>query len=177
MNKLANCSAFLLALVFLLQACGPSQQEIEQREQATRDSLARVQAMNDQAAELAAQEQKEMEEQAEEEERRLAEAEAVQAEEEPAQEEHLPITFDDTGNYTIQVEAWRSKGKASASINKWKSRGFEQASAVEYGEAATGDVWFRIRLGRFKTHAMAVRQKENLASDFNIQAWIDQLER
>lgn len=162
MKKLATISVMLLSLTLMIQACGPSQQEIEERERATRDSLARVQEMREAAAELAAKEEAET---------RIAEE--VKLDEEKVERDYSPIVFDNNGRFTLQVEAWRSENKAEQGVKRWKDRGFENAFVVQYGDETTGDVWFRIRLGRFGSHSMAQRQKNNIQSDFNIPAWID----
>ncbi|MEX2404678.1 MAG: SPOR domain-containing protein [Balneolales bacterium] len=171
MKKYANYLVVFLSLVLMIQACGPTQQEIEERELAIQDSLASVQEEKEAAAELAAKQKEEkLEEEAE------AEVEEVKLEEEQVEEDYSPIIFDENGSYSLQVEAWRSEKVAEEGIKRWKDRGFDDAFVVQYGDESTGDIWFRIRLGRFGSRAMAQRQKDALVTDFDIPAWIDRVE-
>ncbi|MEX0686395.1 MAG: SPOR domain-containing protein [Balneolales bacterium] len=167
MIKSTKYFTLLLSLAFIIQACGPSQEEIEQQERAMLDSLAQVQASQQAAAERAAQA---------EEEARLAELQKEEEEEEvetEEKEEFIPILFDENGKFTLQVEAWRSESFAEHGAKKWQDRGFDRAFVVQYGDEGTGDLWYRIRLGRFGSYKMAKRQQENILSDFNISSWID----
>ncbi len=153
-------SIFILTsavLITLFNGCGPSEEEQRQREQARQDSLEQVR-------------QQQMEQQRLD---RIARArqdslEAAKREE----EERNRITFDENGNYAVQVEAWRSKEKAQAQISKWNNRGFENAYVVKYGNEERGDVWFRVRLGRFATENMAEKFQTILQEDYNARSWV-----
>ncbi|MEX0778670.1 MAG: SPOR domain-containing protein [Balneolales bacterium] len=169
MKKFAHHLAVLLSFFLLIHACGPTDQEIRENETATQDSLARVQEMKNAAAEMAEAKQKEEEQQQD----TKADQKDENSEAEQTVEEYSPIVFDQDGRYTLQVESWRSEIKAEQNVDRWQKRGFDDAFVVSYGDESTGDIWFRIRLGRFGSYSMAQRQKEIIESDFNIPAWID----
>lgn len=143
----------LLGIMFF-QACGQSEQEeFVYDQQAVQDSLEQVYAaqMEELRQDSIAQ----------------AEAERIAAEEaEPV------IEYSENGEYSVQVEAWRSREKAQNQAEKWKERGFDRAFVVEYGNSNIGDLWFRIRIGQFNTVDMANTLKEKIEGEYNVQAWI-----
>ncbi len=142
--------------ISMLQACGPSEEEIQQREQARQDSLERVQ-----------QQRLEQQRQDSIEQARQDSIEAAQKE-----RERNRIEYDSDGAFAVQVEAWRSKEKAEEQIPKWVDRGYENAYVVKMGNEETGDVWFRVRLGRVATKDMAEKLQDKLMNNHNAKSWI-----
>ncbi|MFU8812733.1 MAG: SPOR domain-containing protein [Balneolaceae bacterium] len=143
----------------LLQACGdsgPSQEEIQQRLQAERDSLEQVYAQQLEQA-------------------RLDSIAQAQADSIAAEEERRRVQYSETGPYLVQVAAWRSPAKAQQQADAWMERGYERAFVVEYGTPETGDVWYRVRIGRFETRDMAERVQDNLRQDHDAQSWISRV--
>lgn len=126
--------------ISMLQACGPSEEEIQQREQARQDSLERVKQQR-----LEQQRQDSIEQ---------ARQDSIQAAKERERERNR-IEYDSNGAFAVQVEAWRSKNKAEAQVQKWVDRGYENAYVVKMGNEETGDIWFRVRLGQVATKDMA----------------------
>lgn len=143
--------------ISLINACGDSSEEDAQRtaimEQAERDSLERVyQAQLEQA--------------------RLDSIAQAEADSIAKEEERQRIEYAENGDFVVQVEAWRSQSKAQRQASQWKEKGFDRAYVVEYGDRSTGDVWYRVRLGRFDSPQMAQKLKENLEFDFDARSWI-----
>ncbi|MDX1586047.1 MAG: SPOR domain-containing protein [Balneolaceae bacterium] len=147
-------------LISLMSACGPSEEEIQRREQARQDSLEQVrqQRMQQQRMDSIAQ----------------AREDSIAAVKKK-QEERRQISFNTTGNFSLQVEAWRSQEKAQAQVEKWKERGFENAYVVKYGKEETGNIWFRVRLGLTDTRERAEQLGQNLRKEYNTEYWISKV--
>lgn len=145
--------------ISMLQACGPSEEEIQQREQARQDSLEQVK-----------QQRLEQQRQDSIEQARQDSIEAVKRE-----QERNRIEYDNNGAFSVQVEAWRSKEKAEAQVQKWVDRGYENAYVVKMGNEETGDIWFRVRLGRVATKDMAKKLQDKLMQNHNEKSWISLL--
>ena len=149
---------FVLLAIFmgLINACGPSEEELERRRQARQDSI--EQARQDSI------------EQARKDSIRQARQDSIEARK--RRKERNRIEFDPEGEYTVQVESWRSKEKAQAQVGKWKDRGYENAYVVKYGTPETGNIWFRVRLGRVATLKMAKKLGAKLQRNHNAEYWI-----
>lgn len=85
--------------------------------------------------------------------------------------ERNQIEFDSNGAFAVQVEAWRSRDKAQAQVQKWVERGYENAYVVKMGNEETGDIWFRVRLGRVASKAMAKKLEAKVMNNHNEEAW------
>jgi len=150
---------FIVTIGASVIACGPSEDELRQQEQARRDSLERVQAIRQ---------------------AQIAEAEAVSnggAEAETRNEStNLDIStlrFVDTGAFSVQVGSWRSETKAEQLASVWKTRGFSASFVEKYGSDASGDVWFRVRLGRLTSLSNADALASHVKSKYGVMAWVD----
>lgn len=143
--------------ISLLNACGPSEEEIKKRKQARQDSLEKVRQQR-----LAQQRQDSIEQ---------ARQDSIEAAKKRKKERNR-IQFDSNGAFSVQVESWRSKEKAQAQVQKWVDRGYENAYVVKYGNEETGDIWFRVRLGRLATKDMAEKLESKLAEEYNAKSWI-----
>lgn len=159
MKNLALYFFTVLLSIALLQACGEQQDEaeMERDQQAIQDSLERVY-------------------EAEMEQMRRDSIEQARADSIAAEEERRRVEFSDSGEFVVQVEAWRSQNKAQRQAEEWKNRGYERSFVVTYGNRDTGDVWFRVRIGRFDTRQMAERFKNRLSEDYNAQSWVSRLD-
>ncbi len=148
-----------ILIIILIQACGPTEEELRQREQVRLDSLQRIQVEQLDQARMDSINvaQRQAEQQA------LAEA------------ERRNITYSADGPFSIQVGSWRSEEKANEMMAKWKSNGFENAYFVKFGSEESGDVWFRIRLGNVATIAEAEKLQAVAKEDFETYTWIDQI--
>ncbi len=153
MKTLLSYIGISLLGIMLFQACGQSEEEFVYDQQAVQDSLELVYA--------AQMEQMRQDSIAQAEVERIA-----------AEEAKPLIEYSENGQYSVQVEAWRSRDKAQAQAEKWKERGFDRAFVVEYGDKNAGDLWFRIRIGQFDTIDMAKTLKELLEDDYNTQSWV-----
>lgn len=146
-------------VVMLIQACGPTEEELRQREQAKLDSLQRVQM--------------EQLEQARMDSIRIAQQQAEQ--QALAEAERRNVAYVSDGAFSVQVGSWRSEEKANEMVEKWKSNGFEHAYSVMFGSEETGDVWFRVRLGNVATIADAEKLQALVKDDYEMNSWIDQV--
>ena len=142
--------------ISMLQACGPSEEEIQQREQARQDSLERVEQQR-----LEQQRQDSIEQ---------ARQDSIEAAKRERQRNR--VEYDSNGAFAVQVEAWRSKEKAEGQIQKWVDRGYENAYVVKMGNEETGDIWFRVRLGRVATKDMAEKLQDKLMRNHSEKSWI-----
>lgn len=141
----------------LLSACGPSEEELQRREQARQDSLEQVQQQR-----LMEQRQDSIEQ---------ARQDSIEAAEKRERERNR-IEFDSDGAFSVQVEAWRSEEKAENQIQKWKERGYEDAYVVKHGKEETGNIWFRVRLGHLGSQEMAQKLKDKLQREYNEPSWV-----
>lgn len=144
----------------MLNGCGPSEEEQRRAEEARQDSLEEVrqQQLEQQRKDSIAQARKDS----------LA-AEKKKEEEEEGQ---IDVTFDESGAYAVQVEAWRSQRKAESQVDKWVNRGFGNSFVVQHGEEGTGDIWFRVRLGRLSSQEAAQNLQEQLRDKYDAPSWI-----
>jgi septal ring-binding cell division protein DamX len=146
--------------ISLLNACGPSEEEIRQRQQARQDSLEQVrQARLEQQRQTRLQQQRQDSiTAAKERQRRMAERNRIE--------------FDPSGAYAVQVGAWRSLDKAEMLVKTWQERGYENAFVIKFGKEETGNIWFRVRLGRVATLQMAEKLQAKLQRNTNTNSWI-----
>lgn len=143
----------------MLYGCGPSEEEQRRAEQARQDSLEQVrqQQLEQQRKDSIA--------------KARADSLAAQKKEEES-EDQIEVTFDPDGAYAVQVEAWRSERKAESQVDKWVNRGFENAFVVKHGKEGTGNIWFRVRLGRLSTLQAAEQLQEQLREQYDASSWI-----
>lgn len=162
--------------IALLNACGPSEEELRQQAEAERqaqqDSLERVWE-----AEMEQMRQDSIE-QARQDSIALAEQmEAEAAEEERERERASRIEYADDGSFTVQVRSWRSEEKAQEQADRWRERGFEHVYVQHYGDESSGDVWFRVRMGNLRTHEMAERLQQKLKDEYDTDSWVGNVVR
>jgi hypothetical protein len=156
MKQIGTFLITAVVAISLLNACGPSEEEIQRREQARQDSLERVQQQR-----LEQQRQDSI---------RQAQQDSIEAAQKREREQNR-IEFDSNGAFSVQVEAWRSRDKAQAQVQKWVDRGYENAYVVKMGNEDTGDIWFRVRLGRVGSKAMAEKLEAKVMRNHNAKAW------
>lgn len=89
-----------------------------------------------------------------------------------AQEGFEDVQYDDTGKFAVQVEAWRSEVKAENRVSSWKEQGFSHSIFAREGDEATGDVWFRVFLGRFSNIEHAEHFQAVFSGMFDDETWI-----
>lgn len=150
-----------LVAVFLVSACGPTEEELRQREQARLDSLERVRVEQAERARMDS----------------VSQADRAREAAERAEAERRTINYDANGAFAVQVGSWRSESKATEMVATWKSRGFENAYYVQYGTEATGDIWFRVRLGNVATLDEAARLQLVVREDFGAASWVATVRR
>lgn len=143
--------------ILLIQGCGPSEEELREQERA------RQQAVQD-SLQLVYEAQMEQMRQDSIEQARLDSIAAAEA--------RRTFEYSETGRFAVQIESWRSEAKAQAQANRWKERGFENTFVVKYGDEDSGDVWYRVRVGRFDTREMAENMTYALKEDYGQDSWI-----
>jgi cell division septation protein DedD len=138
---------FVVCTTMVLVSCGPSDDEIQKEAQVRRDSLAQALA------------QREM---------------AVDSTQSTASSE-IPQEFDfsDSGRFVVQVGSWRSETKAEELAGVWKRRGYANAFTESFGNESTGDVWFRVRLGRMPSSSDADALVRLIQDRHGLVAWVD----
>ncbi|MCW9705242.1 SPOR domain-containing protein [Fodinibius salsisoli] len=161
MDKRIIFSLITAVMFGILTGCGPSEEERRQAEQARQDSLEKIQKLQ----QLEQQRQDSIEQ------ARLDSLAAANQKQEK-EEQQISVNFDPDGSYSVQVEAWRSRAKAEGQVQKWVDRGFENAFVVKYGQEETGNIWFRVRLGRLSSRAAAENLREQISSQYDVPSWI-----
>ena len=152
----------------MLNGCGSNEQQQREAEQARQDSLREVREQR------MAQQRKDS----------LARAEADSLENQQSnnsdrqsqQEQRMDVSFDQDGDFAIQVEAWRSERKAQSQVEKWVNRGFENAFVVQYGNEQSGDIWYRVRLGRLASQQSAKQLQSRIKDNYGSSSWISTVE-
>ena len=144
----------------MLQACAPEEPEVQQDQQAVQDSL-------EQAYEA------EMEQMRQDSIAQAREDSIAAAREQQRREEQ--IEYSETGNFVVQIEAWRSEEKAQQQADEWVNMGYDQAYVVSYGNENTGNVWYRVRIGHFDTRGMAQRLQEKLQEEHDAVSWVSRM--
>jgi len=150
-------TGIILLIAGLLISCGPSDEEIERREQARQDSLEQV---RQDSLQLIQQQRQDS----------LEKARADNTAKNKQNQRNVSFTPD--GNFAVQVYSWRSQQKAQARAEQWKERGFNNVSVIKHGDESTGDIWFRVRLGRLDSRAAAEQLQQTLQEEYQAQSWI-----
>ena len=152
----------LILTAAMLSGCGPSEEEKRRAEQARQDSLEQVrqQKMAKQRRDSIAQA------------RADSLAESKSEANGRTDNTNIDVNFDPEGTYSVQVESWRSKRKAQSQVGKWKDRGFSNAFVVQYSGETSGDVWFRVRLGRLSSRQAAEDLRQQLKNKYDAASWI-----
>lgn len=89
-----------------------------------------------------------------------------------AQEGLESVQYDDNGRFAVQVEAWRCDVKAESRVSFWKEQGFDHSTFAGDGNEATGDVWFRVFLGKFANTEDAEHFRVVFSGLFENETWI-----
>lgn len=135
----------------LMTACGPSEEDLQMQSQARRDSLAQALAQREAGTDSS----------------------ATEAVPQAAGTSDQPFAFDEAGRFVVQVGAWRSETKASDLVDVWKQRGYTAAYMEAFGNENTGDVWFRVRLGKLVSRTDADALVNQLKQRHGLSAWVD----
>ncbi len=84
-----------------------------------------------------------------------------------------PIVYAEAGAVAVQVGAWRSEEAAETDRKLWISRGYRHAHVVKAGDESTGEIWFRVMLGRFNRADMADRLLTEVRTKYGIRGWVN----
>ena len=160
----------ILSVIFaigfgMLNGCGSDEDQQRKAEQARQDSLRKVreQRMEQQRKDSLARAQADS----------MANESSNRSSERSAQQEkRMDVSFDQDGAFTIQVEAWRSERKAQSQVDKWVNRGFDEAFVVQHGNEQSGNVWYRVRLGRLSSQQAAKQLQDRLKNNYGASSWI-----
>lgn len=155
MKKLNLIPLLIVVFALSISACGESEAERVAREQARLDSLRQVEQQKIDAQMKVYQD-------------------SVDAAQQPIEEMEVVMNSEisETGSYVVQVGAWRSEEKAQKFVAEWEDRNYPSSYVIKVGNEATGDVWFRVRVGYFQTQAAAEVFGTDLAKDLNSGFWI-----
>ena len=88
----------------------------------------------------------------------------------PAVEKPKPvIPPSGSGNYTVQISSWASKGKADEEVSKLTAAGY-----TAFVEDATvgGTTWYRVRVGHYATMKEAKEAASQLSKISEEGAWV-----
>ncbi|HLR76727.1 MAG TPA: SPOR domain-containing protein [Balneolaceae bacterium] len=155
----------LLTIAVFTSACNNEKEKQQQeREQARQDSLEQVRKQQQQLR----QQRKDS--------LAAARADSIASENKEPAFNPEEAGMNKEGHYAVQVGAWRSKSKAQELAEDWKPRGFENAFVVQYGDNKTGNIWFRVRLGKFFTQEEAQKLQQWLHQKYETQSWISYVE-
>lgn len=85
------------------------------------------------------------------------------------------IVFNSDGSYAIQVSSWRSHHFAQKRKDLWIKRGYKDAYIEKYGDKKTGNIWFRVRLGRVSSRAQAQKEQKLIEQKYNSASWVSSI--
>lgn len=164
MKTITSCILFcFLALIIVSTGCD-NKKEKQQQMQARQDSLEQVRQRRQRL------QQQRMDSLA------AARADSIAAANSEAVFNPNEAGMSTEGRYSVQVGAWRSKDKGQKLAEKWQPRGFENAFVVKYGNEETGNIWFRVRLGKFFTKKEAKNLQTWLQENYQSKSWISYVE-
>jgi len=160
-----NMIKYLCIFLFLavgIYSCGKSQKKSPQEIQARQDSI--QQARQDSLQRVRQQRQDSL---------AKARADSVaKAKKQAKEQQAAQISLQKNGHYAIQVTSWRSRTKAQQEAQAWEKRGFSNAYVVETGNKDTGDVWFRVRLGKTDSLQKARKLSQQIANKYQVKTWV-----
>ncbi len=107
---------------------------------------------------------------------RIEEAARQEALRQQIEAERTTLSYAEDGMYVVQLSAWRSAEKAETMQSYWVDAGFENASVIEVGDESTGEIWYRVRLGRFETERDASKAVTLLMDDYSTEGWVYHLD-
>ena len=169
MKKIGSKTLFLAIGLMLIQACGPSEAEKRAAEQARMDSLRAVQQQQIAEQMAALQDSLDSTDGGE-----ITTPAASKTEAKPTMSS-TTYKFVENGMYAVQVGAFRSEDKANGFVAKWADRDYPSSYVVKVGDEASGDVWFRVRIGFFGDKADAEALGAELAKEINSGFWVSKV--
>jgi cell division protein FtsN len=107
---------------------------------------------------------------------RAEEAARQEALRQQVEAERTTLSYDEEGMFVVQLSAWRSAEKAETMQSYWINAGFANASVIEVGDESTGEIWYRVRLGRFATEQDASKAVTLLMDDHSTEGWVYHLD-
>lgn len=150
-------SITLALLLFSISACGESEAEKQARIQAYQDSLRAVEQAK--IAEMMAAAVQDS-------------IDAANAIKELEESTGAVYGFSEDGSYILQLGAWRSEEKAQSFVDAWADRNYQNVYVTKKGDELTGNVWFRVRIGKFATRLDAENLGAELATEINSVYWV-----
>jgi cell division septation protein DedD len=78
-----------------------------------------------------------------------------------------------TGQYTVQVSAWRTRERAEAQVARIRAAG---KPAFMDETLIGGTTWYRVRIGRYATREEAVRDAESFQLLLETGWWVDTID-
>jgi hypothetical protein len=87
----------------------------------------------------------------------------------PTPEKPKPVIPSGTGRFTVQVSSWMTKAKAEEEAGKLSAAGY---SAFVEDAAVSGEVWHRVRVGRYATEKEAAVAAAQLQQMLENGIWV-----
>jgi len=87
----------------------------------------------------------------------------------PVAQPTVSIPPSGSGNYTVQVSSWATKGKAESEAARLTSAGY---TAFVEDAQVSGGTWYRVRVGRYTTPKEAKEAAAQLSKMMEDAAWV-----
>jgi len=89
----------------------------------------------------------------------------------------IPVTekynFAKNGSLSVQVNSFQNPKRIESELELWKKRGFKNAYVAIFPVQNSDQVFYRVRLGKFKSKTKATFAAEEVTKEYNVTAWVD----
>ncbi|MFW6348545.1 MAG: SPOR domain-containing protein [Cyclonatronaceae bacterium] len=79
--------------------------------------------------------------------------------------------FDESGAFTVQIAAHRNRFMAESTVEEWRESGFENAFIELEGNEETGDIWYKVNVGRYSSYSDAKQMADDMEQAYEVNAW------
>lgn len=86
------------------------------------------------------------------------------------------VEFKAEGKFALQVESWRNELIAQKRADHWRTKGYTNSNVVQYGNEETGDIWFRVQIGRVDNFEKASELRRWLMEEEQQPSWIVEID-
>lgn len=86
------------------------------------------------------------------------------------------VEFKAEGKFALQVESWRNELIAQKRADHWRTKGYTNSNVVQYGNEETGDIWFRVQIGRVDDFDTASELRRWLMEEEQQPSWIVEID-
>jgi cell division septation protein DedD len=145
-------SAFIILLTIVFSSCGAPTVELEKTEMEQHNDL------TERAIDVSSAK---------------TETDSAEPTPEPPKKVTERFKFGTRGAFCVQVESWKTPDGNANAVARWKRKGFENAYSAIYPDEKTGEVWYRVRLGKFRNFREALAAAKAVSETYNVKAWAD----